>query len=62
VLVWTFEPAIGVVASRLVISIVPVETASRYAAGTGITGIPLTDEWGQLQFRRRTLQMDPPIG
>src|SRR4030095_11077314 len=52
VLVSTFEAAIGVVSSGLVISIVPVEIASRFAASAGIVVIPLTDDWAQPQFSR----------
>jgi len=50
VLVSTFEAAIGVVGSGLVVGIVPVEIASRYAAGTGIAVVPLIDEWAERHF------------
>jgi len=50
VLVSSFEAAIGVIASGLVVGIVPVEIASRYAASTGTVVIPLTDEWAERHF------------
>lgn len=50
VLVSTFEAAINVVASGLVIAVVPREIAHRHAAGSGISVVPLTDEWAQRQF------------
>ena len=50
ILVSTFEAAIAVAGSGLVVSIVPVEIAARYAKANGICVIPLTDGWAQRQF------------
>jgi DNA-binding transcriptional LysR family regulator len=50
ILVSTFEAKIAFVGSGLVVSIVPVEIASRHAKVAGIHVIPLTDAWAQRQF------------
>jgi DNA-binding transcriptional LysR family regulator len=50
VLVSTFEAAINVTGAGLVVSIVPVEIASRYARVAGVQVIPLTDDWAERQF------------
>jgi len=50
VLVSTFEAAINAIASGLVVGIVPVEIASRYAAVAGVAVIPLNDEWAERHF------------
>ncbi len=49
-LVSTLEAAITLVGSGLVVSIVPVEVATRYAKVAGIRVIPLTDDWAHRQF------------
>jgi len=49
-LVSTFDAAIAVAGSGLVVSIVPVEIASRHAKVAGIRVIPLTDDWAPGQF------------
>jgi DNA-binding transcriptional LysR family regulator len=50
VLVSTFEAAINAIASGLVVGIVPVEIATRYAAAASIAVVPLSDEWAERHF------------
>ena len=49
-LVSTFEAAIGVVRSGLVICIAPYEIAASQNTATGLRVIPLTDAWAHRQF------------
>jgi len=46
----TFDAMIRVVASGLALAIMPSEIARRYARGSRITVIPLTDPWRERQF------------
>jgi DNA-binding transcriptional LysR family regulator len=49
-LVSTFEAMINLVGAGLVVSIVPVEIATRHAKLADVNVIPLTDEWAQRPF------------